>query len=160
MTKTELISRILKIYPYMSASNVNQIISIVLNKIVDTVKDGNRVELRGFGTFGVKRRGTEKKRNPKTGEVVFINDRTVPFFRSGKQLKIFVNSDCSYNDKLSMTSNVRKTKYGEDHLATFNSNSGSIQDVAGEKKKMCKIQSPKTSIIKIRRIFKRNKEDD
>lgn len=91
MTKTKLVSNILKVYPYMSAANVNQIISIFLNEIVETLKDGGRVELRGFGSFGVKERALEKKRNPKTGEIVWIDARKIPFFKSGKQLRMFIN---------------------------------------------------------------------
>lgn len=91
MTKTNLILKIFKIYPYMSYSNISRIIFIVLNEIVTALQNGDRVELRGFGTFGVRERDLEKKRNPKTGEAVIVEARKIPFFRAGRQLKALLN---------------------------------------------------------------------
>lgn len=76
----------------MSYDNVNQIVSIFLNGIVSALQNEDRVELRGFGTFCVKKRDQEKKRNPKTGDVVWIEARKIPFFKAGRQLKEFINS--------------------------------------------------------------------
>lgn len=92
MTKANLVARILRIYPYMSSSNTSQIIDILLDSVVDTLRTGGRVELRGFGTFGVKERGPRQRRNPKTGEAVLMGAHRVPFFKSGKQLKALVNN--------------------------------------------------------------------
>lgn len=92
MTKSDLVARIADIYPYMSIRNIEQIVSIILGSIVDALKNGNRVELRGFGSFSIRERCSSEGRNPRTGEKVFVNEKKVPFFKAGKQLKDMVNS--------------------------------------------------------------------
>lgn len=91
MTKSDLIMKISEIYPYMSIRNVDRVVSIVIDSIVDALKEDRRVELRGFGSFWVKTRGAAQRRNPRTGEKVFIESRRVPFFKAGKQLKEVIN---------------------------------------------------------------------
>lgn len=92
MNKAKFISRIMQIYPYMNANNIKKIITIFFDTIVGALERGERVELRGFGSFSVKHKDAEKKRNPKTGESVFVEAHNVPFFRAGKQLKVIVNT--------------------------------------------------------------------
>ncbi len=91
MTKSGLIRRISEIYPYMNMKNVEKIVSIVLSSILNALGENRRIELRGFGTFGVKLREASERRNPKTGEKVFIRAKTVPYFKAGKQLKDLIN---------------------------------------------------------------------
>jgi integration host factor subunit beta len=91
MTKSDLAARIAELNAYMSVRNADRIISIIINKIVKSLKNGSRVELRGFGSFGVKERNSTEGRNPRTGEKVFINAKKVPFFRAGKPLKDAIN---------------------------------------------------------------------
>lgn len=91
MTKADLIMKISEIYPYMSIRNVDRVVSIVIESIVDALKDGRRVELRGFGSFWVKTRPAAQRRNPRTGEKVSVKERRVPFFKAGKQLKEVIN---------------------------------------------------------------------
>lgn len=100
MTKADLIVRISEIYPYMSVKNVDRVVSIVVDKIEKALKDNRRVELRGFGTFGVKNREASKRRNPRTGEKVFINAKKVPYFKAGKQLKDLINGKIKFEDRV------------------------------------------------------------
>ncbi|MDR1561068.1 MAG: integration host factor subunit beta [Holosporaceae bacterium] len=98
MTKLDLITKVSAIYPYMSIHNVEKIISIILNSIVNTLKNGGRVELRGFGVFTIRERDKTEGRNPRTGEKVAINAKKVPFFKAGKQLKDLINGNIPYGE--------------------------------------------------------------
>lgn len=91
MTKSDLIMKISEIYPYMSIRNVDRVVSIVIDSIVDALREDRRIELRGFGSFWVKTREAAQRRNPRTGEKVFVKARHVPFFKAGKQLKEVIN---------------------------------------------------------------------
>ncbi|MDR2794190.1 MAG: integration host factor subunit beta [Holosporaceae bacterium] len=98
MTKSDLIEKISEIYPYMNIKNVEKVISIVIGEIVDALKNGRRVELRGFGAFSIRTRGKSVGRNPRTGEKVIIPEKSVPFFKSGKHLKDMINGVTFPND--------------------------------------------------------------
>jgi integration host factor subunit beta len=91
MTRSDLVAKISMIYPYMHVRNVEKVISIIINKITATLKDGGRVELRGFGAFSVRERKKLDGRNPRTGEKVVVEQKCVPFFKAGKQLKCMIN---------------------------------------------------------------------
>ncbi|MDR2646315.1 MAG: HU family DNA-binding protein [Holosporaceae bacterium] len=91
MTRSDLIAKISTIYPYMHVRNVEKVISIIINNITATLKGRRRVELRGFGTFSVRKRERLNSRNPRTGEKVVVEQKCVPFFKAGKQLKDMVN---------------------------------------------------------------------
>ncbi|MDR0753443.1 MAG: HU family DNA-binding protein [Holosporaceae bacterium] len=91
MTKSGLVAKISMIYPYMHVRNVEKVISIIVNNVTATLKDGGRVELRGFGAFSVRNRKRLDGRNPRTGEKVVVEQKYVPFFKAGKQLKDMVN---------------------------------------------------------------------
>jgi integration host factor subunit beta len=91
MTKSDLVEKISSIYPYMHVRNVERVIVIITDKIAEALADGNRVELRGFGSFSVRERKETEGRNPKTGEKVMIEKKKNPFFKAGKQLKDMIN---------------------------------------------------------------------
>ncbi|MDR2158035.1 MAG: integration host factor subunit beta [Holosporaceae bacterium] len=91
MTRSDLVARISEIYPYMHISHVEKVVSIVMDSIMDTIKDGRRVELRGFGSFSIRKREKSEGRNPRTGEKVIVEEKKVPFFKAGRQLKDMVN---------------------------------------------------------------------
>ncbi|GHT90777.1 integration host factor subunit beta [Alphaproteobacteria bacterium] len=99
MTKSDLIERISEIYPYMNLKNVEKVISIVIGEIVNALKNGRRVELRGFGAFSVRLRGESIGRNPRTGERVDVEAKNVPFFRAGKHLKEMINGEATSEEK-------------------------------------------------------------
>jgi len=97
MTRSDLILRVSEIYPYMNIRNVDRVVSIVIGKMIEALKDGKRVELRGFGSFSIKERDSSERRNPKTGEKVIIKPKKVPYFKAGKQLKSLINGQIAFD---------------------------------------------------------------
>jgi integration host factor subunit beta len=91
MTRSDLITRISEIYPYMHVRNVERVVSIIIDSIINTLKRGGRIELRGFGSFSIRKRKRSEGRNPRTGERVMVQEKKVPFFKAGRQLKDMIN---------------------------------------------------------------------
>ena len=91
MTRSELIARLAIKNPHLFQRDVERIVSTVFDKISKTLSNGDRVELRGFGAFSVKERESRTGRNPRTGETVFVEKKSVPFFKAGKELRIQLN---------------------------------------------------------------------
>ena len=92
MTKSELILKITKKNSFLYQKDVYKIIDTIFNSVTKALKDGDRVELRGFGTFSTKLRKARIGRNPKTGEPVAIPQKKMPFFKMGKSMKERINS--------------------------------------------------------------------
>ncbi|MEN8195568.1 MAG: integration host factor subunit beta [Pseudomonadota bacterium] len=92
MTKSELIQRLAESHPHLYHRDVERIVSTVFDEISSALERGDRVELRGFGTFSVKHRAARVGRNPRTGDTVQVAPKTVPFFKTGKQLRDLVNN--------------------------------------------------------------------
>ena len=91
MTKSELIAELSAANPHLSPRDVEVIVATVFNEITAALARGERVELRGFGAFTVKRRDARTGRNPRTGEAVKVDEKAVPFFKAGKELRERVN---------------------------------------------------------------------
>ena len=100
MTKSELIIRVADKYPMLYQSDIERIVNTIFDTVIENITIGNRVELRGFGTFGIKERKARKSRNPRTGETVYVQSKTVPFFRMGKQLRDRINKKWSIYERL------------------------------------------------------------
>ena len=92
MTKSELIARLAEQNPHLYQRDVERIVATVFDEIAEALADGNRVELRGFGAFSVKEREARTGRNPRTGEAVDVEEKRIPFFKSGKQLRERINN--------------------------------------------------------------------
>ena len=92
MTKSELIQKITNKNSFLYQKDVHKIIDTLFNSVTKALKDGDRVELRGFGTFTTKLRNARIGRNPKTGEPVAIPQKKMPFFKMGKSMKERINS--------------------------------------------------------------------
>ncbi len=92
MIKSELVARLSERYPHLYHRDVERIVSTVLNEITRALAQGDRVELRGFGAFSVKTRPARLGRNPRTGEAVNVQEKRVPFFRTGKELRERLNA--------------------------------------------------------------------
>ena len=92
MTKSELILKITSKNSYLYHKDVYKIIDTLFNCVTKALKDGDRVELRGFGTFTTKVRNARIGRNPKTGDPVAIPQKKMPFFKMGKSMKERINS--------------------------------------------------------------------
>ena len=91
MTKSELIQRLAEHNPHLTLREVEKIVNTIFDKITDTLRHGGRVELRGFGAFSVKHREARKGRNPRTGDTVFVEEKKMPFFKTGKALRERLN---------------------------------------------------------------------
>jgi len=91
MIKSELIQRIAASNGHLYQRDVERIVNIIFGEIVDALARGDRVELRGFGAFTVKYRAPRKGRNPRTGDPVFVDEKFVPFFKTGKELRERLN---------------------------------------------------------------------
>ena len=91
MTKSDLIARLAEINPHLSRQDVERIVTTIFEEISDALAQGNRVELRGFGAFSVKHRPARAGRNPRTGESVEVDEKWVPFFKTGKELRERLN---------------------------------------------------------------------
>ena len=91
MLRSELIARLADENPDLKAEDLEKVVGIILDKIADTLANGDRVELRGFGAFSVRQRKARIGRNPRTGETVEVDAKAVPFFRPGKELRARVN---------------------------------------------------------------------
>jgi integration host factor subunit beta len=91
MIKSELVMRISEQNPHLYQRDVENIVNTVLKVITEALKRGDRVELRGFGAFAVKRREARIGRNPRTGEKVDVQEKAVPAFKTGKEMRLRLN---------------------------------------------------------------------
>ena len=91
MIKSELVQKLADENPNLFHRDVERIVSIVFGEIAESLARGERVELRGFGAFSVKQRDARAGRNPRTGETVEVEEKCVPFFKTGKLLRDRLN---------------------------------------------------------------------
>lgn len=87
MTKSELIERLSMQYPELRAQDVEEAVKLIIEKICQSLEKGDRVEIRGFGSFSLHFREERRGRNPKTGEAVDVPAKSIPYFRAGKELR-------------------------------------------------------------------------
>ena len=91
MIKSELIQKIAEENPHLYQRDVERIVGTIFDEIIEAMASGNRVELRGFGAFSVKNRDSRQGRNARTGETVMVEEKFVPFFKTGKLLRDRLN---------------------------------------------------------------------
>ena len=91
MIKSELVQKIAEKNPHLYHRDIERIVNTVLDEIIAALKEGDRVELRGFGAFSAKARNARMGRNPRTGESVEVVAKRVPFFKTGKELRERLN---------------------------------------------------------------------
>ena len=91
IVKSKLLKQLSDNYPNFLKRDLEKFTNIILNEIKRALKRGDRVELRGFGAFSVKRRDARIGRNPRTGESVKVESKAVPFFKTGKLLRDRLN---------------------------------------------------------------------
>ena len=91
MIKSELVQRIAAQNPHLYQRDVENIVNAILGEITNAMARDDRVELRGFGAFSVKRRDARIGRNPRTGDSVQVAEKHIPFFKTGKQLRDRLN---------------------------------------------------------------------
>ena len=93
MIRSELIQKIADENPHLFRRDVERIVNTVFDEIIDAMARGDRVELRGFGAFSVKKRDARTGRNPRTGDSVEVEEKHVPFFKTGKLLRDRLNGE-------------------------------------------------------------------
>jgi integration host factor subunit beta len=91
MTKSELVLRLAKKYPHLYQRDIETLVETIFSDISETLIEGGRVELRGFGAFSIRKREARKARNPKNGQEVSIGERFAIYFRTGKDLRERIN---------------------------------------------------------------------
>ena len=91
MTKAELVEEVAN-GSDLTKKDAEVIVQTVLDSIVESLKTGQKIELRGFGSFRVRNRSSRQGRNPKTGSTVKVPAKKVPYFKPGKELKELINT--------------------------------------------------------------------
>ena len=92
MTKADLVEKI-AVQVELSKKESERVVNAVFRSIIDALAQGDKVELRGFGSFRTRLRDSRIGRNPKTGDKVDVPQKSVPFFKPGKHLKQLVNDE-------------------------------------------------------------------
>ena len=93
MIRSELIQKIADENPHLYQRDVERIVNTIFDEVTSAMSRGDRVELRGFGAFSVKKRDAPVGRNPRTGETVSVDEKHVPFFKTGKLLRDRLNGN-------------------------------------------------------------------
>jgi integration host factor subunit beta len=93
MIKSELVQKIAAQNPHLYQRDIENIVNAILGEVVAAMARGDRVELRGFGAFSVKNRPARTGRNPRTGAHVSVDQKYVPFFKTGKEMRERLNRD-------------------------------------------------------------------
>jgi integration host factor subunit beta len=91
MTKSELIEKVVQTHGMLNMKVSEALVNTVFDSIEEALKTGDKVEIRGFGSFTIRERLGREARNPKSGEIVRIPAKKTPFFKTGKELKERVN---------------------------------------------------------------------
>src|SRR5256714_15139709 len=92
MTKADLVNDVANAAE-LTKKDAERLVEIVFESIIDSLNQGEKIELRGFGSFRVRERGARRGRNPKTGDPVNIPAKRVPYFKPGKELKELINEE-------------------------------------------------------------------
>lgn len=87
MTKSELIEQLVDVDVPLSKKESELVVNTIFGSITEALAGGDRVEIRGFGSFSIRERDSRQARNPKSGEVIQIPTKKAPFFKTGKELR-------------------------------------------------------------------------
>ncbi len=93
MIKSELIERLAEENPHLTQRDIERVVGVILERMIQALEQGGRVELRGFGALSVRSRDARAGRNPRTGAPVDVRAKHGPFFKSGKELRERLNAD-------------------------------------------------------------------
>jgi integration host factor subunit beta len=91
MKKSELVIALVERLPYLIQKDAETIVDTIFNSMIESLAQGERIEILGFGSFAVKHRDTREGRNPKTGETLHIPAKRMPHFKIGKELYERIN---------------------------------------------------------------------
>ena len=106
MTKSELVAKLAEKYPQLITKDTDLAVKSILDAMIESLSKGHRIEIRGFGSFGLNYRPPRVGRNPKSGEKVEVPEKHVPHFKAGKALRERV--DRNANSKNQTGSGERK----------------------------------------------------
>ena len=106
LIKSQLIQNITDQNPHLYIKDVERIINTIFSEITKSLAEGRRVELRGFGAFSVQKRKERVGRNPRTGDAVKVSEKYIPRFKSGKELRIKLNSANKIDNSLSSNTDM------------------------------------------------------
>ncbi len=98
MTKSEIINILSRKQSHLSSKDIELSVKILLEQMSDTLTEGERIEIRGFGSFSLHHRAARSGRNPKTGETVNLASKYVPHFKPGKELRERVNNSKDFHE--------------------------------------------------------------
>jgi integration host factor subunit beta len=98
MLRSELVQRISRQNPHLYERDIEKVVSAILDEMVEALRRGDRIELRGFGAFSAKVRGARQGRNPKTGVAVAVGRKTIPYFKTGKEMRARLNRETVPSD--------------------------------------------------------------
>ena len=98
MLKSELIKRISSQNPHLYDRDIEKVVNAIFDEMVEALRRGDRVELRGFGAFSAKLRGPRQGRNPRTGVAVAVGKKAMPYFKSGKEMRARLNRETVPSD--------------------------------------------------------------
>lgn len=116
MTKADLVEDV-AVAAELTKKDAERLVEIVFESVIETLNQGEKIELRGFGSFRVRSRGSRRGRNPKTGDPVDIPAKRVPYFKPGKELKELINeSDTSTVDSNVSSSATGTVDFGGENL--------------------------------------------
>ena len=113
MTKSELIETIAAVQSQLSSRDVELAVKMMLDHMTDALADGERIEIRGFGSFSLHYRSPRLGRNPKTGEQVELAGKYVPHFKPGKELRERVNQSLLEEQAAAYPPDAETTEFGE-----------------------------------------------
>lgn len=137
MTKSELVEKLAARFPQLLLRDADISVKTILDAMSDALADGHRIEIRGFGSFGLNRRPPRVGRNPKSGERVLVPEKRVPHFKAGKELRERVDRGLAAaagngggnGQQAAGTHGVSHGKVGQP--AAPGSSAGAMQDGAG-----------------------------
>ena len=118
MTKAELVEDVARAAE-LTKKDAERLVEIVFESIIETLNQGEKIELRGFGSFRVRERGARRGRNPKTGDPVDIPAKRVPYFKPGKEMKELINEETPAGGS---SSNTASTSAGDSNATTPTTN--------------------------------------
>ena|SRR6516162_8767538 len=98
MIKSELVKCISSQNTHLYQRDIEKVVDAIFDKMVEALRRGDRVELRGFGTFSVKIREARQGRNPRTGVVVSVGKKAMPYFKTGKEMRARLNREIPPTD--------------------------------------------------------------
>jgi|SRR6516164_3958978 len=98
MIKSKLVQRIASQNPHLYSRDVEKVVNAIFDEMVEALRRGDRIELRGFGAFSARLRKAHQGRNPRTGVAVAVEKKAVPFFKSGKEMRARLNRETVPSD--------------------------------------------------------------